>query len=79
MYLLDEKEVDWKTLLELTASAVRKLQEERFFNKIFGKDIAVIIHGYEYEAAELKATRRANPNGEANAFFKEMKELGMIP
>ena len=73
MYLLDEKEVDWKTLLELTVSAVRKLQEERFFNKIFGKDIAVIIHGYEYEEVELEATRRANPNGQAEEFFNALK------
>ncbi len=79
MYLLEERETDWKKLLELISSAVRKLQEDGFFKKVFGKDIAVIIHGYEYEDIELEATRNANPNGQADAFFKEMKALGIIP
>ena len=73
MYLLEERETDWKKLLELTSSAVRKLQEDGFFKKVFGKDIAVIIHGYEYEDIELEATRNANPNGQAEEFFDALK------
>ncbi len=69
MYLLEKRKCDWKQLLELTSSAVEKLQNNDFFNKVFGKDIAVIIHGYEYESLELEATRRANPNGQAEEFF----------
>ncbi|MGC2872885.1 hypothetical protein ACDL92_06340 [Ihubacter sp. mB4P-1] len=73
MYLLEERETSWKQLLDLTAFAVRKLQEERFFNKVFGKDIAVIIHGYDYEDVELEATRQANPNNQAKEFFSALK------
>lgn len=71
--LLEERETSWKQLLDLTAFAVRKLQEERFFNKVFGKDIAVIIHGYDYEDVELEATRQANPNNQAKEFFSALK------
>ncbi len=75
MYLLDEKETDWKRLLKLTASAVRKLHEKGIFKELFGKDIAVIIHGYEYEEAELEATRKANPNNQAKEFFEALNSL----
>ncbi len=73
MGLLDEREIDWKKLLGITSSAVAKLRDKDFFRKNFDKDIAVIIHGYEYEEAELEATRKANPNGEADEFFKTME------
>jgi len=75
MDLLDEREIDWKSLLDITSSAVAKMRDKDFFRKNFGKDIAVIIHGYEYEEAELEATRKANPNGEADEFFKTMEFL----
>lgn len=78
MYLLDEKEADWKTLLALCGKAVSKLQEKQFFSKLFGREVPVIIHGYEYALEELEATRQANPGGQADEFFREMKKLGMI-
>lgn len=59
-------------LLDLCAEAVANLQNEGYFKAIFNRNIAVIIHGYEYTKKELEATKKANPNGEANAFFEEM-------
>lgn len=78
-YLLEHRTVKWKKLLDLCAASIKQLQNENFLKETFGRDIAVIIHGYEYEPEELKATKTANPNGQADAFFKEMKALGMIP
>lgn len=78
-YLLEHRNVKWKKLLDLCAASIKQLQKENFLKETFGRDIAVIIHGYEYEPAEIKATKTANPNGQADAFFKEMKVLGIIP
>lgn len=78
MHLLDEKEADWKKLLDLCAKSVCKLQQTQFFSKLFGQQIPVIIHGYEYAEEELEATRVANPAGQADEFFYEMKKLGLI-
>ncbi len=75
MYLFDERKTDWKQLLELTTAAVRKLHKKGIFRELFGKDIAVIIHGYEYEEAELEATRKANPNEQAKEFFEVLNSL----
>lgn len=75
MNLLDDRETDYMNLLDITSSAVVKLRDKDFFRKNFGKDIAVIIHGYEYEETELEATRKANPNGEADEFFSYLNCL----
>lgn len=78
MYLLDEKDADWKKLLDLCAKSVCKLQQNQFFSKLFSQDIPVIIHGYEYAEEELEATRKANPAGQADEFFEAMKDLGIV-
>ncbi len=72
-YLLEHRNVKWKKLLDLCAVSIKQLQKENFLKETFGKDIAVIIHGYEYEDIELEATRNANPNGQAEEFFDALK------
>lgn len=69
MYIFDDCAIGYIRLLEMLSQITAKLQSERYFEKIFGRSIAVIIHGYEYGEDEIKATKLANPNGEAEEFF----------
>lgn len=68
----------YELLSEITAVA-RKLQNSGFIKNKFGKLVPIIIHDLEYSWYSIKATQRANPNGEADKFFAAMKELGFMP
>lgn len=63
-------------LLQLASSVAEKLQKEGIIKEHFGKEIPVIIHGLEYAWYDLEATAKANPDGQADTFFKAMKEIG---
>ena len=65
-------------LMMLASDVAKRLQQEGFIEKKFGKKIPIIIHGLEYAWYDIEATQNANINGEADTFFKAMKELGMI-
>lgn len=70
---LDERPpIGYTKLLNLCAEAVATLQNEGYFRTTFHRNVPVIIHGYEYTKKELEATKKANPNGEANAFLEYM-------
>ncbi len=66
-------------LLQIASEVAKKLQQEGYIENHFGKKIPIIIHGLEYAWYDIEATRKANPNGEADTFIMAMKELGMIP
>ena len=66
-------------LLQIASEVAKKLQQEGYVENHFGKKIPIIIHGLEYAWYDIEATRKANPNGEADTFMMAMKELGMLP
>lgn len=59
-------------LLNIAAEVGRRLQEEEFLKKKYKKVIPIIVHGLEYAWYDIEATKRANPNGEAEDFLKAM-------
>ncbi len=67
----------YELLLEITAVAA-KLQKSGYIKDKFGSPIPIIIHDLEYPWYSIEATRKANPNGEADTFFVAMKGLGMM-
>lgn len=67
----------YELLSEITAVA-NKLQDSGFIKNKFGRPIPIIIHDLEYPWYVIEATRKANPNGEANIFLTAMKKLGFI-
>ncbi len=67
----------YELLSEVTAVA-RKLQESGFIGQKIGAPIPIIIHDLEYPWYIIEATKKANPNGEADMFLAAMKELGIV-
>lgn len=65
----------YELLSEITAVA-KKLQDSGFIKNKFGRPIPIIIHDLEYAWYVIEATKKANPNGEADVFLAAMKELG---
>ena len=65
----------YELLSEITSVALR-LEESGFIKTQFGRPIPIIIHDLEYSWYMIDATRKANANGEADAFFFTMKSLG---
>lgn len=65
----------YELLSEITIVA-KKLQDSGFIKNKFGRTIPIIIHDLEYSWYTIEATRKANPNGEADMFFLTMKKLG---
>lgn len=65
-------------LLGIASEVSRRLSEEGYIEKHFGKKMPIIIHGLEYAWYDIEATKKANPNGEAETFIKAMKEMGCI-
>lgn len=63
-------------LIQLASDVARKLQEDGVIREHFGKELPIIIHGFEYAWYDIEATQKANPNGEAETFLKAMEELG---
>ena len=63
-------------LLQLASDVAKRLQEEGVIKEHFGKDLPIIIHGFEYTWYDLEATEKVNTNGQADIFFKAMRELG---
>ena len=68
--------VGYYELLNEITSVAKKLQENGYIKKMFGKQIPIIIHDLEYPWYIIEATKIANPNGEADVFLNAMKELG---
>ena len=66
----------YELLLEITDVA-KKLQSSGFIKNKFGRPIPIIIHDLEYPWYIIQATKKANPNGEANAFLTTMNQLGL--
>ena len=62
-------------LLSLIADIAAELQNEGYLKERFGKPLPIIIHGLEYPWYDIEATKKGNPNGEANTFLEACKEL----
>jgi len=67
----------YELLSEITAVA-KRLQDSGFVKNKFGASIPIIIHDLEYTWYIIEATKKANPNGEADVFFATMKKLGFV-
>ena len=65
-------------LLGIVSAVAKSLQESGFIKNHFGMPIPIIIHDLEYPWYIIEATKKANPNGEANQFLDAMKCMGMI-
>lgn len=65
-------------LIGIAANVAKKLQEEGFVANRFKKPIPIIIHGLECTWYDIEATKKANPNGEADTYINAMKETGAI-
>ena len=63
-------------LLTIVSEVAKRLQQEGFIERKFGKKLPIIIHGLEYVWYDIEATRNANINGEADTFLKATQELG---
>ncbi len=63
-------------LVTLASDVAKRLQEERYIEKHFGKKIPIIIHGLEYPWYNIEATEKANINGEADVFLDTIVKLG---
>lgn len=61
-------------LLNLAAEAACELQKEGYLKNRYGKAIPIIVHGLEYAWYDIEATKKANPNGEADVFLKSLNE-----
>ncbi len=68
--------VGYYELLSEIITVAKKLQESGFIKNRFGAPIPIIIHDLEYPWYIIEATKKANPNGEADTFLAAMKELG---
>lgn len=67
----------YELLSEITAVA-KRLQDSGFIKNKFGAPIPIIIHDLEYPWYIIEATKKANPNGEADMFLSAMNELGFV-
>lgn len=65
-------------LLQIASAVAKRLQQEGFTEKHFGKPLPIIIHGLEYAWHDIEATKNANINGEADTFITAIKKLGFI-
>ena len=70
--------VGYYELLSEITEVAKKLQNSGFIKDKFGAPIPIIIHDLEYPWYIMEATKRANPHGEADAFFAAMKKCGFM-
>ncbi|MBE6580032.1 MAG: hypothetical protein E7650_00275 [Ruminococcaceae bacterium] len=68
--------VGYYELLSEIAIVAKELQDSGFIKNKFGRAIPIILHDLEYAWYVMEATKKANPNGEADVFFAAMKKLG---
>lgn len=64
-------------LISIAAEVAKRLQSEGFIKNKFGKRIPIIVHGLEYVWYDIEATKKANPNNEANDFLIAVEEGNM--
>ena len=70
--------VGYYELLSEITDVAKRLQDSGFIKNKFGVPIPIIIHDLEYPWYIIEATKKANPNGEADVFFTTMKKLGFV-
>ena len=61
-------------LMMLLAEIAHDLQTDGFIRHHFG-NVPILVHDYEYIWCSKDATLRANPDGQAQSFFKAMQDL----
>jgi len=62
-------------LILLVSEVAKRLQQEGYCEKLFGKKIPIIIHGLEYTWYDIEATNNANLNGEATVFIDALTKF----
>lgn len=77
-YYIGKGPVGHYELLTLVAEVAERLQREGYVAEQFGKPLPIIVHGLEYAWYDIEATKKANPNGEADVFLKAAEKLGFI-
>lgn len=70
--------VGYYELLSEITDVAKRLQDSGFVKNKFGTPIPIIIHDLEYPWYIIEATKKANPNGEADMFLSAMNELGFV-
>jgi hypothetical protein len=65
-------------LINLAANVAKRLQEEGFVANKFKKPLPIIIHGLECAWYDIEATKKANPNGEADTYLIAIDKMGII-
>lgn len=78
MQYIGKGPVGYYELLMEVAAVAKELQESGFIREKIGRPVPIIVHDLEYPWYVFEATRIANPNNEANAFFSAMKIQGLI-
>ncbi len=66
-------------LLDAATEIAADLQREGVLTSKFGRPIPIILADYEFSWYMLEATRRANPNGEADAYLEACERMGVVP
>jgi hypothetical protein len=77
-YYIGKGPVGYYELLCVVSEVAKRLQLEGYITKKFGKSLPIIIHEYEYAWYSFEATKKGNPNNEADTFFKAMSEIGFM-
>ena len=67
--------VGYYELLNVITEVALRLQYEGVLKTKFGKPIPIIIHGLEYAWYDIEATKKANPNHEADDFMKYIQKM----
>lgn len=63
-------------LFSIVSDVAARLQSEHFLSDKIGKKIPIIVHDIEYNWFAIEATKKANPNGEADIFLESiMKDI----
>lgn len=75
---VDKGPVGHYELLTLVAEVAERLQREGYVAEKIGKPLPIIVHGLEYAWYDIEATKKANPNGEADVFLKAAEKLGLV-
>lgn len=61
--------VGYYELLEEITAVAKHLQDSGYIKDIFGRPIPIIVHDLEYPWYVIEATKKANPNGEADVLL----------
>lgn len=65
-------------LLQIVVEITADMQKEGIIRNKFGREIPVIFADFEFTWYMVKATKQANPNGEADTYIQDCIDNGWI-